>query len=238
VECPKCHASNRQDANFCCACGERIKEGELLKTDTLPQSARFCNQCGSNLTEIEKTSPGNDVVKKKRLGFFLECTPLYIAIIALCFATYLYFSGKPTYVDYQSLLSGKLTDAQKQTISTSTDLNKYFISLATLMFAALGFYLTKYKRCLSANILGAALILVVVLLAGTYFFGVRAYCTMVSELAQNALAVDPGYSWLLFYLEMGFWTSVCAGLTMLCIFVFVFIQDKGTAQDKAPDCIP
>jgi hypothetical protein len=152
--------------------------------------------------------------------------PFLIAVCALAIVAALWTSRAPSFVDLKNLEFGNLNEAQQETIKIVTELNKFLISLVTLIFTALGFYLTRYRKDVYVLWSGSALFIALVLLGATYVLGFMVYSTLTGELAQNALGLDPGYSRTLYYLEMEFSTTVSASIVMLFIFVASIWQEK------------
>jgi hypothetical protein len=155
----------------------------------------------------------------------LSIIPLILAIAMIVFI-YFKFKEEPVFVDYLTLVSGALSEAQKQTISIAIELNKFLVSLTTLMFGALGFYLTKYKNEFEIRWVAAAFFISLIFLGLTYYYAFHVYSQLTGELAQNALAIQPGKSRILYYFEREFWTSLGASLILLFLFVFVLFSKK------------
>jgi hypothetical protein len=148
--------------------------------------------------------------------------PLLVAAVAIGIFTYFWFKRAPVFVDYETLVAGNLNEAQKETITMVTELNKFLVSLGTLMFGAIGFYLTKYKKEIQTMWVAVAFLVSLILVGLTYYYAFRVFSQLTSELAQNALAIQPGKSRILYYIEMEFWTSLGASLILLFLFVHVF----------------
>jgi hypothetical protein len=94
------------------------------------------------------------------------------------------------------------------------------------MFGAIGFYLTKYRQEIRVNWVGPAFLISLVLLGLVHYYGFRVYTQLITELSQNALAIRPGQSRILYYLQMEFWTSLGTSLILLFLFVYVFYTGK------------
>lgn len=105
-----------------------------------------------------------------------------------------------------------------------TELNKFLISLSTLMFGALGFYLTQYGDTPPNVWEKIAFLTSFFLLGGTYYFAFRVYSQLAAELAQDALALRPGQSRVLYCLEMEFWCSIGASFILLSIFLLQILS--------------
>ncbi len=160
----------------------------------------------------------------RRWPFFVGLALLWIVYRQL---------GAPGYPDYLPLSDGKLTEAQKQAISMTTELNKYFISLATLIFGGLGFGLTQYRVTVDRTTLVLTLPIVLTLLGSTYFYAFWTYAQMTMDLAQDSLSLYPGHSRALYYVEMEFWACLGASVTMVCLFVDVVLRNVGSATSDA-----
>lgn len=147
---------------------------------------------------------------------------ILLIIVAIGLNIYLGIKRKPKFIDLKDLPSGGLNEAQKQAISMVTETNKFLISLSTLMFGAVGFYLTQYKEYFKTeSIIKVAFLSSFIFLGLSYYFAFKAYAQSLSELAQDAIAMKPHKSDTLYYLEMQFWTSISASLILLSIFVFI-----------------
>lgn len=125
-------------------------------------------------------------------------------------------------IDYTDLKNGNMTDAQKQAISMVTDLNKFVISLITLMFGVVSFYLTHYKEKITLfwplHLLG----LMVSLLALCYWFAFKVYSELTSELSQGVLALRPGFSYILYNVTLETIAFGLASVLAFGIFIMVF----------------
>ncbi|MFI5329822.1 MAG: hypothetical protein ACHQ2F_02125 [Desulfobaccales bacterium] len=150
-------------------------------------------------------------------------TPLIIAVLILIMVFSLGFKRNPSFTDYNSLVNGNLNDAQKHTISMVTELNKFMISITTLLFGVLGFFLINYRKKIHIWWTASAYFISLILLSFANFWAFLVYSQLAYEFAQNTLAMTPGKSKTLYYLEMSFWTSAGASLILLFLFVFVFI---------------
>jgi hypothetical protein len=150
--------------------------------------------------------------------------PLWIALAAGGLVIFLAINMVPDFVDLKDLAQGNLNEAEKQTLTMATELNKFLISLVTAMFGAVGFYLINYREKIQTKWVAGAFFISLVLLGFTYYFGFMSYSQMTAELAQGALGMTPSKSRILYYLEMEAWTFLGASLTMLSIFIFAIIQ--------------
>jgi len=140
---------------------------------------------------------------------------LAIVILSIRF----WFKRDPAFVDLEALAGGNISEVKKQTLTMITELNKFLISLSTLMFGALGFYLTQFKNPPPNVYIKIAFLTSFLLLGGTYYFAFRVYSELAGELAQDALALRPGRSKVLYGLEMEFWCSIGASFILLAIFL-------------------
>lgn len=156
----------------------------------------------------------------------LQAIPLIVAAIMIGVFGYFLFAGEPRYVNLEPILAGKLSDVQIQTISIITELNKYLVSLCTLMFGAIAFFLVKYKKEIIIAWVASALSISLLFLGLTYYYAFLVYSRLTSELAQNVFAIKPDQSRLLYYLTMEFWSSIGASIILLAIFIQVFSTNK------------
>ena len=148
---------------------------------------------------------------------------LVVIIIEICFFC---FKGKPVFANYVKLESGNLNEAQKQTITLVTELNKFIVSITTLMFGVLGFFINKYRKEIQVKWIAIAYFISLILLGFTFYFTLLVYIQLVSELSQETLAMTPKHSHILYYLEMAFFTSIGSSLILLSIFGFVFTEKR------------
>jgi len=76
MQCPKCQFENREGANFCKKCGDRLEFkcpscGCLYQSDSI-----FCDGCGHALKKSKETLPGSDLGSKPPLDGKIVSTPL------------------------------------------------------------------------------------------------------------------------------------------------------------------
>jgi hypothetical protein len=57
MKCPSCQFENKEDANFCLECGERLELKCSQCGRTLPIGAKFCDKCGNNFKAAKETPP-------------------------------------------------------------------------------------------------------------------------------------------------------------------------------------
>lgn len=167
----------------------------------------------------------------KKIGSKIwRAMPIWLAIVAMGVFIYFWFRRDPTFVNYDTLVSGSLNEAQKQTITMATELNKLLVSLNMALFGAVGFYLAHYRKEIQVAKIAPAFIISLILLGLADYFAFRAYTQLTGELAQNALAMIPEMSKVLYYIEMEFWAFFGSSLILLFIFVFVFIDRKNNSS--------
>ena len=110
-----------------------------------------------------------------------------------------------------------VTDAQDKTIDMVKELNGYLISMTTLLFGGLGWYLTKHPRAstfwVQAFFFGAAACLVV-----SFWQAAMTYAEMTSELGQNVIGLIAGKSRVLYHLELELMACGAAAILILAIF--------------------
>ena len=139
------------------------------------------------------------------------------AVLVLLFIVIVPRLLEPTGPNFDTLVNGQLTDAQTQTIEMVKELNAYLVSMVTLMFGGLGWYLTQYRPG-SGLLLRGVFFSTVGFLALAYWYAGRVYAEVAAELAQQALGVQPGASRILYWLELEFAASGVAGVLILVVF--------------------
>lgn len=132
---------------------------------------------------------------------------------------------EPTGPNLDTLVNGDLTDAQMQTLDMVKELNAYLVSMVTLMFGGLGWYLSQY-RAGSGLFLRGVIFSIAGFLALAYWYAGRVYAEMAAELAQQALGVQPGASRILYWLELEFAASGIAGVLVLLVFADAVTRAK------------
>lgn len=126
-----------------------------------------------------------------------------------------------------SVKDGTLTDAQAQTLDTVKELNAYLISLTTLMFGGLGWYLSQYRPATSP-VLRGIFFTTAGFLALAFWYAAQTYSQTASELAQDSLGVKPGASRILFYVQLEF--AACAIAAVLILLVFADAVTRARPQ--------
>ncbi len=149
-------------------------------------------------------------------------SPLTIATIMIILITLKGYFNFPPDIGRPPL--GDLNEAQKQAISIIVELNKFLVSIGTLMFGVLGFYLTAYRDKIQAKCIAISYFMALILLSCTYYFSFNVYSELTKDLASNSLLLTPGLSPVLYFLEMAFWTSAGSALILLFIFVVVIME--------------
>jgi hypothetical protein len=120
----------------------------------------------------------------------------------------------------------ELTEAQEQAIDMVKELNAYLISMTTLMFGALGWYLTHHRPSptmwLQTGFFSAAGLLVV-----SFWFAAMTYAELTAELGQNLIGLVARHSRVLYYLEMEVAAAGAATVLILVIFADTVTRQKG-----------
>ena len=112
---------------------------------------------------------------------------------------------------------GALTPAQAYTLDIVKQLNSFLVSMTTLMFGSLGWYLSQYRSSI-APLTRAVFFSTVGFLALAFWYAAQTYAETVAELSQNVLGVTPGESRILFYLQLEFAVCAIAGVLILLVF--------------------
>jgi len=111
----------------------------------------------------------------------------------------------------------ELTDAQGQTITVIKDLNGYLISMTTLMFGGLGWYLTQHRPSPTMWLM-AAFYAAAALLAVSFWYAAMTYAELTAELGQNLIGLVANESRILYYLEME--VTACGVAAVLILIIF------------------
>jgi len=62
MKCPKCGQANREGAQYCLNCGERLVLKCLYCGNRLPLKANFCDNCGQNCEELARIKKDRDTL--------------------------------------------------------------------------------------------------------------------------------------------------------------------------------
>lgn len=106
------------------------------------------------------------------------------------------------FVDYTYLDNGDLQAAQQHTLDWVKELNSYLISSSTLIIGGVGWYLTNYSSAMRPRLVRSLFFCAVGLTFLASWYGFRVYTQVVTELSQDALALTPGHSRILMFLEL------------------------------------
>ena len=152
--------------------------------------------------------------------------PLGIAItLAIVFAVLANALQRPPFEDFVNLPNGAVSDAQSHALDMVKELNTYLVSTTTLLLGGLGWYLSHYRPPKSTSV-HAAFFSSVAFLTLAYIYAGLTNVELTGELAQNSLALKPGSSLILYYLEMEIWTCGIASLLMVLVFTDAVTKGK------------
>jgi len=62
MKCPKCDLTNREGAQYCLNCGERLIFECLQCGTILPLNAKFCDTCGQNYENLARSKKDRDTL--------------------------------------------------------------------------------------------------------------------------------------------------------------------------------
>ena len=62
MKCPKCDQANREGAQYCLNCGERLILKCLQCGNLLSLKAKFCDNCGQNYEELARIKKDRDTL--------------------------------------------------------------------------------------------------------------------------------------------------------------------------------
>ena len=157
---------------------------------------------------------------------FPRLVPRVIALVAMAtYAGLAQWSWYPPLVDLTPLTNGAITDAQGQSVDMVKELNTYLVSTTTLLLGGLGWYLSQYKPPTSPIVHAAFFTSVAFVVLALIYAGMT-NVELTDELAQNSLALVPGRSSILFYLEREIWTCGIAAVLMLGVFTDAVTKGK------------
>jgi hypothetical protein len=155
---------------------------------------------------------------------FISLFPILFGVFVILFAAYYYFFQHPGFVIYPPIK--ELSKSNELSINLVVELNKFLISISTALFGVAAFILTTYKKSISIHSVSFAFLLSLLLLGFAYFFGFKVYAEITANLAQGNLGLQPGNSWIFFYLETESILGGGASLVLMSIFVTVFYHKK------------
>jgi hypothetical protein len=157
---------------------------------------------------------------------FPRVIPLLVALAAMSgYAFVAQWRWYPPLVDLTRLADGTITEAQGQAVDMVKELNTYLISTTTLLLGGLGWYLSQYKPPKSRIVHTAFFASVAFVVLALVYAGMT-NVELTDELAQNSLALGPGRSSILFYLEREIWTCGIAAVLMLGVFTDAVTKGK------------
>jgi len=140
------------------------------------------------------------------------------AVLVAAFAMMVPDWRDPGFVNLVDVVDGHLTNSQEQTITMVKELNSYLISITTIIFGGLGWYLTHNKSGMRPLFTRTALFTCAGLVSLAAWYAFKTYSELASELSQNSLALLPGGSRVFYYVELECIACGIAALLMLLIF--------------------
>lgn len=132
---------------------------------------------------------------------------------------------EPRFVDLKALTDGSLTDTQSSAIDMVKELNGYLVSTTALLLGGLGWYLSQYRPPTSRLVHAAFFASVGFVVLALIYAGLTDV-QLADELAQNSIALTPGTSRILYYLEMEIWTCGISAVLMLGVFTDAVTRGK------------
>jgi hypothetical protein len=153
------------------------------------------------------------------LGIAVVGIALLVAIVA--------WWREPTVVPVSLGETRELNEAQEQTIEMVKELNAYLISMTTLMFGGLGWYLTQHRPTQSVWV-HTAFFASAGLLVVSFWYAAMTYAELTAELGQNLIGLEAERSRVLFYLEMEMMACGVAALLILIVFADTVTRQKAT----------
>jgi hypothetical protein len=133
---------------------------------------------------------------------------------------------EPTVVTRSLGETHHLSEAEEQTIAMIKELNGYLISMTTLMFGGLGWYLTQHRPS-PTMWLQTAFFSASALLAVSFWYAAMTYAELTAELGQNLIGLVARESRVLYYVEMEVTACGVAAVLILIIFADTVTRPKG-----------
>ena len=163
----------------------------------------------------------------------ITALPIFAGVLALwiCFSHYLEIVT--IFPEYEPLLNGEIKPSSGIAVDMINEVNKFLISANSALFGLSGFFLNNYKSKMAVFRNGLAYLLALILLGFGYFFAFKVYTELLSNLAQDSIAIDPDNSRIIFFLRMEFKLCCSSSLILLSMFVSVFFYEKGEGKEEA-----
>jgi hypothetical protein len=171
-------------------------------------------------------------VIRRVVAAFITTLPIITGLIAIWVCFNHFWEIKFIIPRYEPLLDGEVKESHGLAIEMINEINKFLISANSALFGLSGFFLNNYKHKVALFRNGLAYLLALLLLGCGYFFAFKVYTELLSNLSQGALAIDPDYSRISFYLRMEFKVCCSSSLILLSIFVSVFFYEKKEGADE------
>ena len=165
---------------------------------------------------------------------YRQLLPLIVAAYVVgAFAVVAPRVAEPNGPSLAAVPGGTLTPAQTYTLDLVKEFNSFLISMTTLMFGALGWYLSQYRPAV-APLTRAIFFSTVGFLALGFWYAAQTYAETAAELSQNVLGVTPGESRILFYLQLEFVVCGIAGMLILLVFADAVTRAGSAVSGATP----
>lgn len=149
----------------------------------------------------------------------LPLITLATTIVLIIFIGYKYFNEYP-----KATIGSLINQNEKDAVNYLLELNKFLISICTLLFGLIGFYLSKYRKEIYNKWIAISYFISIIFLGSSYFFSIKVYSSIVEQISEGFIGLKPGSSIVMFYQEMSYWTMLGTSILLLSIFFNVFLK--------------
>ena len=156
---------------------------------------------------------------KKFFGYF----PVVLIAAVIIYWLYFKFYRFPAFEDL-SIVENVNQSSLELAVEQITNANEFLISLLTALFGLCGFFLNKHKTQLRFLPLAIVYFLCLILLGLAYYSAFNVYASLINSLAQNTIALTPGASSCLYYIEEEFVLAGGTSVVLLSILIVIFIN--------------
>lgn len=157
-------------------------------------------------------------------------------IVAICVTIVLVVYGIVSLPDgplYDYLEKDPGLNIQLHAASMFIELNKYLVSLSTLLLGGLGYLLNKHKKLIRLRYLLVPYLIAFVLLLESYFVEFKIFSELSRDIASGVISLQVGASDVVYYASLGFWSAIC----VLTIVIVIFIACMTCAGDDGKELL-
>lgn len=140
-------------------------------------------------------------------------------IVVIIFIIYRYLNDYPN-----ATTAVPINDNLKTALSYLLELNKFLISISTLLFAIIGYYISKFSKDIFNKWVEISYLFAIIFLGSSYYFSIKVYSSIVEELSFGFIGLKYGYSIILFNQDMSYWTIIGSSIILFTIFFYILIN--------------